>query len=162
MISKLIIKKGLKIHKKKKHESKSCDKCDEIFDTARDLKIHTYTHSYTSTGNIWSDPKQTCKNCEFECITPESMEVHLGKCRSADFECGLCETKFEELNKLEIHLNTCEIYECGNCYIRYQKLCEMKKHIKETHESSTKILHSKMDRKLENEVCTKPYKLSDV
>ena len=86
-------KTGLKIHKKKKHESKSCDKCDEIFDTARDLKIHNYTHSYTSTGDYWSESKQTCKNCGFDCITPESMEVHLGKCRSEDFECGLCETK---------------------------------------------------------------------
>ena len=36
-------KSGLKIHKKKKHESRSCDKCDEIFDMARDMRIHINT-----------------------------------------------------------------------------------------------------------------------
>ena len=154
-------KTGLKIHKKKKHQSKSCDKCDDIFDTARDLKIHAYTHSYTSTGN-WFDPKQTCKMCDFVCETPESMEVHLGKCRTEDFECGLCESKFSELTNLETHLKTCEIYECGKCFIRYRLLSEMKKHITDNHESSTRILYTKMDRNNENEVCIKKYSLSDV
>ena len=44
-------KTGLKIHKKKKHEAKSCEKCDETFDTARALKIHIYTYSYTIARN---------------------------------------------------------------------------------------------------------------
>ena len=90
------------------------------------------------------------------------MEVYLGKCRSEDVECGSCDFCFKELNNLQIHLNTCEIYECGDCYIRYQTLCELKKHITDEHEGSTKILQSKMDGNIINEVCTKPYNLSDL
>ena len=42
-------KTGLQIHKKKKHGSRSCELCDNIFDKARDLKMHMYTHSNTET-----------------------------------------------------------------------------------------------------------------
>ena len=45
-----------------------------------------YTHSYTEDSKI----------------------VHLGKCHSENLECGMCEAGFDELNKLEMHLNTCE------------------------------------------------------
>ena len=38
-------KKGLKIHRRTKHGSTTCELCDETFKSARELKIHTYTHS---------------------------------------------------------------------------------------------------------------------
>ena len=30
------------------HKVFSCSNCDEIFDTKRDFKVHSYTHSFTN------------------------------------------------------------------------------------------------------------------
>ena len=54
--------KGLKIHKKKMHKVYSCSNCDEIFDTKRDFKVHSYTHSFTNTEK----DVNKCNNCNFE------------------------------------------------------------------------------------------------
>ena len=43
------------------------------------------------------------------------MEVHVGKCRTENFECGLCQYTCETLEGLELHLASCEVYECENC-----------------------------------------------
>ena len=151
-------RKGLKIHKKKMHKSHSCELCEEIFDTARDLKIHAYTHSYTT-----ENKKEKCNNCDFQCNTVYTMEVHLGKCREENFECGLCEANFLKVSDLEIHIKSCEIYECGKCWIRDKSLSDMKNHITEKHQESTvSISYLKMDRNSENEVNTNYYSLSEV
>ena len=155
-------KTGLKIHKTKKHGFKTCELCEEIFYTVRKLKIHKYTHSFTSTGTYFSDSKQTCKTCKFECKTVETMEVHLGKCRSENFECGLCEANFEDLKKLELHLNTCEVYECDECNKRVTNLSDLKEHIQSDHKSSTRILYLKIDRNDPSEVKVDILNISDV
>ena len=123
-------KKGLNIHKKKKHKAYSCDECDTIFDSKRDFKVHSYTHSFTTIEN-----GHKCKNCDFESESLETTEVHVGRCRTSSFECGLCGDNFEKLEDLEIHLHTCEVYECQSyyCWLRYNNLSEIKKHIEENH-----------------------------
>ena len=68
-----------------------------LFETKRELKIHSYTHSFTDTRT-----KQICENCDFESNIIETMEVHIGKCRTKDFECGFCEAKLAELENLEV------------------------------------------------------------
>ena len=101
--------KGWKIQNKRKHDQKLvCDLCDEHFDSAREAKIHRYTHTYTYKGNIG----HTCKNCNFTCDSMETIEVHLGKCNVEEFECGLGEIKFKIVEDLDVHLKTCEVYEC--------------------------------------------------
>ena len=55
------------------------------------------------------------------------MEVHLGKCRTDNFECGFCESTFKELNDLKLHLKTCEVYECNSCYLGFQNISDIKK-----------------------------------
>ena len=140
------------------HKSHSCELCEDIFDTVRDLKIHAYTHSYTT-----ENKKEKCKNCAFQCDTVYTMEVHLGKCREENFECGLCEANFLKVSDLEIHIKSCEIYECGKCWIRDKSLSDMKNHITEKHKESTvSISYLKMDRNSENEVNTNYYSLSKV
>ena len=42
-------------------------------------------------------------------------EVHKGKAHSQSVDCGLCDKEFENLENLEIHLNTCETYRCRHC-----------------------------------------------
>ena len=87
---------------------------------------------------------------------------NVGKCGHQNFECGLCEGKFDSLTDLELHLKTCEIYECGKFWIRGKNLSEMKHHIKETHTQSTQICYIKMDRNSESEVNATYYSLSEV
>ena len=128
-----------------------------LLDTARGLKIHVYTHSYTT-----ENKKEKYNTCDFKSTTIYTMEVHVGKCRQQHFECGLCEGKFDSLTDLELHLKTCEIYECGKCWIRGKNLSEMKHHIKETHSQSTQICYIKMDRNSESEVNATYYSLSEV
>ena len=105
---------------------------------------------------------EKCKNCDFESKTVYTMEVHVGKCRDTNFECGLCEFTFDSGADLDLHLKTCEIYECGKCWIRDKNLSEMKKHIRETHSDSTQISYIKMDRNIESEVSEKYYSLSEL
>ena len=92
--------------------------------TKRDLKIHTYKHSYTRENR-----KEKCNSCNFTCDTIDTMEVHVGKCSKKDFECGLCEANFVKICDLKIHLKACEIYQCGKCFVRDKNLSEMKKNI---------------------------------
>ena len=91
------------------------------------------------------------------------MEVHIGKC-SETFECGLCDEKFNKLNDLETHLNTCEVYECAlvECLIRFKTLSDMKNHIAEEHEDGIAMHHLKMDRTDTSKVSFKYHLLSDL
>ena len=154
--------KGLNIHNKRKHPINTvCEICEKQFKSPHDLKLHIYTHSYTSKGDIG----QTCKKCNFACDTIESMEVHLGKCNVEEFECGLCETSFKKTDELDTHLTTCEVYECAECILRYTTLEEIKKHLKDGHETEAvfqSLHHLKMDREDITKVKFKRYFLSEV
>ena len=152
----------MNIHKKRKHPIISvCEICEKQFDSQKNLKMHKYTHSYTSKGDIG----QTCQKCNFECDTIESMEIHLGKCNVEEFECGLCESKFKSEEEIDTHLKTCEVYECSDCYIRYKTLGETKKHLKNYHETEAifqSLHHLKMERDDISKVKFKRYFLSEV
>ena len=150
-------KKGLAIHKKKMHKVFTCVLCGEIFDTAREHKIHVHTHSYTSESKIFK-----CKNCNFETKSVYTMEVHVSKCRTENFECGLCEEEFVKKEGLETHLRTCETYECSDCWKRMRNLSDIKNHIKENHEDYTTLNHLKIDREKEFEVKIKSYNTQEV
>ena len=149
--------KGLQIHKRKMHQSYSCENCENIFETKRELKIHSYTHSFTDTRT-----KQICENCDFESNLIETMEVHIGKWRTKDVECGLCEAKFFELESLEVHLKTCEVYDCGLCLNREKNISYMKKHIKDYHKQEGSMRHTKMDRNNVCDISSRNYSLSDL
>ena len=150
-------RKGLAIHKKKMHKVFTCVLCGEIFDTAREHKIHVYTHSYTSESEMFR-----CKNCNFETKSVYTMEVHLSKCRTENFECGLCEEEFVKKEGLETHLRTCETYECSDCWKRMKNLSDIKNHIKENHEDYTTLNHLKIYREKEFKVKIKSYNTQEV
>ena len=100
--------RGLNIHKRRKHGQKlTCDLCDETFETKRDLKMHRSKHSYSSNKY---ETENKCNKCDFESTTIETMEVHIGKHKVEYYECGLCDVKFENLDRLKTHLISCEIY----------------------------------------------------
>ena len=96
------------------------------------------SHSYKETNF-------KCEDCNFCGLNELSMEVHFGKNHS---ECGLCEYKAQDLEELELHLFTCEIYECYKCELRVKKLSDMKRHKDENHVNfGVWITHAKLDRK---------------
>ena len=81
------------------------------------------------------------------------MEVHAGKNHSAILECGLCDYKAKDLESLETHISTCEIYECNICYFRVTKICDIKTHMNEKHENENVIIiHGKQNRNKEEEI----------
>ena len=86
---------------KSQHGQKaSCDLCDENFENKRDLKIHRNRHLYTG---YEYETENKCKKCDFEPTTIKTMELHIGKHKVEYFECGLCDVKFEDLDKRITH-----------------------------------------------------------
>ena len=140
------------------HKVYSCSTCDKIFDTKRDFKVHTYTHSFTSTEK----DTNKCNKCNFESESIDTIEVLVGKCREENFECGLCGDEFSEKEDVDIHLRTCEIYECSSCWLRGSNLSDIKKHIQEKHDSSTRLNHLKMERENDLEVSSTSYCLKEL
>ena len=165
--------RGIHIHKKKKHgkiprypksEKFDCDLCDKTFETEIERNIHRKTHSFKSrfVNTKWEE--QVCENCGFECKSIYTMEIHIGKCNSNNYECGLCDEKFDDLTTLELHLRSCEIYECSECYKKDKDLNDMKKHFVNDHaeckEGSDIIQHLKIDSENLSEVIIKSLYLS--
>ena len=61
------------------------------------MKIHRNQHSYKE-----GEFEQSCKKCDFQCKTLESMEVDIGRQKVEYFKCGLCDTQFESSNEMQI------------------------------------------------------------
>ena len=153
----ICVKVGDHLKRKHKRDTKTCNLCEQPFETAREMKMHRNTHSYS---NI-SFEEQKCVECDYTCETIESMEVHIGKCCYNYFECGLCEVRVENLEQLEIHLTTCEVYECGICFKRIKVLSDIKKHVKEECEGNY-LHHLKLDRDDEKKVKFTQYHIDKV
>ena len=90
------------------------------------------------------------------------MELHVGKCCYDLPMCGLCDQNFTNLEMLETHLNTCEIYECGNCDKRCKLLSDVKEHVTDEKMARKYLWHMKMNREDKNKVDYTKYFLSDV
>ena len=118
------------------------------------MKMYMRLHSYKKV-------KYKCEECDFCCENEPSIEVHIGRAHSDNFECGLCEFGAGDVEKLETHLFTCEIYECKTCEIRYNTLSEVKYHMCEEHikgQTFIPIIHAKQNRKNKELInCTKHY-----
>ena len=147
-------KHGLKVHITRKHTNmtkekypRKCDLCEKKFLNHTEMKRHMKTHSY-------KEAKFKCEDCEFVGEKFETMEVHLGKFHTDSFECGLCERSFGNIEILETHLNTCEIYRCRKCYHKETNISNIKAHAEKKHPGlqATLIFHLKMKRNDKNEV----------
>ena len=101
------------------------------------MKRHLKSHSY-------KEANYKCEDCDFVSKHTLTMEVHMGKLHLDKLECGICEMEAKDMEALETHLHTCEIYQC-QCGKKCKLLQDVKKHIKEEHKEAT-ILHLKMDR----------------
>ena len=144
-------KHGLKIHTQRMHTeqfSKTCSLCDKTFKSKHKFRNHKFEH----TKWVRKDNSYSCKECQFVGYNMYSHEVHMGKVHSINYDCGLCDIEFGNLEDLEIHLNTCEIYKCRDCSHKETNVSDIKKHVKSKHEGSTNIDHLKISRNDKNEV----------
>ena len=92
------------------------------------------------------------------------IEVHVGKDHGENFECGLCEFVAKDLEALEIHLCTCEIYKCEKCADVFKHLSELKTHFVKYHEKEMyrNAEHIKQNRDNKEVYDTRTYKFEDL
>ena len=75
------------------------------------------------------------------------MEVHFKKMHSEKITCGLCDFETKDVESLDTHLFTCEIYKCNNCRKILRTIQDLKTHINKEHNGKpTTVTHAKMDR----------------
>ena len=102
-----------------------------------------------------------CENCSFLATNNLSLNVHEGKAHSGEFGCRLWGFEAGNLETLEMHLHTCEIYTCCRSDDIVRTVSDIKKHLKEKHASwlnDTYVTHSKISRTDSDMVETKNVK----
>ena len=91
----------------------------------------------------------------------ETMEVHAGKAHTDNLECGLCENNFENIENLNLHLQTCDIFICRRCFRKENNISDIKSHVEKKHNDlrsgATIIDHLKISRIDEDEVTSKEH-----
>ena len=154
--------KGLKTHVTRKHKTatkfpRECDLCEMELESIVKMKIHMRTHSFRRI-------EYKCEECDFCGDSELAMVVHNGRMHNENYECGLCNFVAQDLEALDIHLFTCEMYECCDCENRLKNLCDLKKHIIEKHsdEKTLQVIHMKQDRANPEEFSNRKYKKEDL
>ena len=156
--------KGLKTHIKRKHKYEDvesfpvvCEFCDYEIKDKKGLKKHSITHSYKNVNF-------QCEECDFLGENEHSMVVHIGKKHSENIECGLCDTIFKNIEQLETHLTTCEIFRCFKSHESFKTLLEMKKHIENEHEERKflSVIHIKQSRTNSEQIHKQQHKIADL
>ena len=92
-----------------------------------------------------------------------TVGIHEGK-EHDKFTCGLCDYKAKDMDSLELHLTTCEIYSCKECDFYSRQIADIKNHEKEnTGKCDQKCTwHVKLDRNNQEEANMNLYKNSDL
>ena len=156
--------KGFKTHTKRMHTVKNdkvelqCEVCEYVTSSKLILKRHMKTHSYTFEGTMCK-----CIECDFTGNNAWSIQIHNGKAHTKSIECGLCDLQTQDLETLNLHLKTCEIYECNECECVAKQISGIKKHIKNNNGCrDASIHHVKMDRDNSEETAAKEYQQCDL
>ena len=76
----------------------------------------------------------------------------------------MCEHQANDLESLEIHLKTGEIYRCTKCGNVAINLQNIKVHIQQDHEGekNNRVVHTKLIRESTEEVTSKTYSLEEL
>ena len=84
------------------------------------IRIHLYKNSTFK-----------CEDCEYCSENFLTMEVHVGKDHIENIKCGLCDVRCAtneaaDLEKLNLHLSTCQIYVCDEYCFRSVHIHDIK------------------------------------
>ena len=156
---------GLKTHISKKHKQmegsldfpRSCNLCEKELESLKEYKLHMKTHSYRQI-------QYQCTMCNFSEYAEIGIEVHVGREHGENFECGLCEYIAEDLEILDVHLLTCEVYKCNNCGNVLKSLQNLKQHFLDVHgnDKQRKTTHIKQSREDRHSYDTREYYFKDL
>ena len=141
-------KNGLKTHKARMHTKINvlqypveCELCEAKLENEQIMKEHLKYHSYKKST-------YKCEDCDYCSENFLTMEVHVGKHHGGKTECGLCNFEAKDLEALNMHLSTCQIYVCDECYYRTIHIHEIKEHLEKLHTSPhDSIIHGKVNLK---------------
>ena len=156
---------GLKTHKSKKHKQtvdpldfpRTCNLCEKDVESSKEYKLHMKTHSYRLI-------QYQCTMCNFSEYNEIGIEVHVGREHGDNFECGLCEYIAEDLENLDLHLLTCEVYKCNKCGNILKNLQDLKQHFLTEHENEKHktTTHMKQSREDRHSFDTRGYSFEDL
>ena len=93
------------------------------------MKIHLRIHSY-------KHAQFKCDLCDFIGGEEIEMEVHVARTHGENYECGLCDFVTQDLETLDTHLKTCEMYICEICNEKISQLPEVKANFETKHNAS--------------------------
>lgn len=137
-------KNGLKTHKARKHTNYSegtqiikCEFCDEEFKLEKELKEHMISHSYRESDDL----KYKCDECEFWGPNEFSMKTHFKRLHCETISCGMCDFQAANLEILDTHTFTCEMFRCDSCKDKFFSLSDIKKHIDKEHKGYSSLRH---------------------
>ena len=139
-------------HTKYSEEDKQekCDVCNEKFEDCsgkawnkKRVEEHRFSHSYECSSKL----NYKCKECEFWGQNRLTMDLYIKMFHSEKITCGLCDLEVYNLQDLEIHSTTCEIYKCFVCENIYKTLSDIKQHLTNEHKGQFGwVKHAKIDR----------------
>ena len=107
--------------------------------------------------------KYLCDECDYFALNYWTVCIHRGK-EHDKFTWRLCDFKATDIESLELHLTTCEIYSCKECDYYTRQISEMKKHEKENRGKCDQkcTWHIKLDRNNQEEANMNLYENSDL
>ena len=77
--------------------------------------------------------KFKCDECDFWGPNAQTMKMHYLRLHCENVSCGICELEFKDVEELDLHTSTCEIFKCKWCYTNYNNFSEIKSHAKKEH-----------------------------
>ena len=129
-------KQGLKTHITRKHTKYSeetrpinCEVCEIEFICTKELSKHMISHCYKDASIL----KFKCDECDFWGTNTITMEMHFRRLHSEIITCGLCDFVANNLEELDIHTFTCEIFKCNRCKKTLKTFQDMKTHFEIDH-----------------------------
>ena len=156
--------RGLKTHVKRKHEKEAqtfpfkCELCDYEIEDKFELKNHLVKHSFRRVNF-------QCEECDYCGDNETTMAVHVGKMHSENIVCGICDFVADNLDNLETHLFTCEIYQCYYDDEKFKTLSDLKEHVKQEHTENNKhysFIHAQQGRNSLEQIVCKTYTMSEL
>ena len=114
-----------------------CYICTREFKCSKELKKHMICNSYTDSSTL----NDKCDECDFWGPNRFTLEMHFRKIHSENIWCGVCEFEAKDIETLDIHTFTCEIYKCNTCKQNFQSLQDLKAHINKEYNGKNKLLN---------------------
>ena len=137
---------GLKTHISRKHTKYmkevallKCKICSKEFRSEKELKDHMIFHSFKDAEHL----KFKCDECDFWGPNTFTMKMHFKRLHCENISCGMCDFIAKDVDTLDIHNSTCEMYKCNciDCGKTYTVLGDIKEHLEKEHNKSGSINH---------------------